>query len=138
MRYACCEKNNGDGMKRRLFVLASLASGWLLYMSVTSWIAGISYWREAEALGRVPTIGPNDLVFLAIKLNKELATRQILWAVCFSAATLASLIITYYLWAGLHKSKLAADGLCPRCSYNLTGNTSGVCPECGTAVAGKA
>ena len=22
-------------------------------------------------------------------------------------------------------------GLCPACGYNLTGNTSGVCPECG-------
>jgi hypothetical protein len=28
-------------------------------------------------------------------------------------------------------------GRCPTCSYDLTGNTSGVCPECGTAVAGK-
>jgi hypothetical protein len=27
---------------------------------------------------------------------------------------------------------------CPSCSYNLTGNTSGVCPECGTAVAREA
>ena len=23
-------------------------------------------------------------------------------------------------------------GLCPQCLYNLTGNVSGVCPECGT------
>lgn len=29
------------------------------------------------------------------------------------------------------------DGRCLHCHYNLTGNTSGVCPECGTAVAGK-
>jgi len=21
---------------------------------------------------------------------------------------------------------------CPKCSYNLTGNVSGICPECGT------
>src|SRR5579859_3140489 len=28
-------------------------------------------------------------------------------------------------------------GCCVRCRYNLTGNTSGVCPECGTAVTGK-
>jgi len=26
---------------------------------------------------------------------------------------------------------------CKECGYNLTGNASGVCPECGTAVAGK-
>ncbi len=25
-------------------------------------------------------------------------------------------------------------GTCPYCGYNLTGNVSGVCPECGTAV----
>ena len=24
--------------------------------------------------------------------------------------------------------------VCPRCYYNLTGNTSGTCPECGTAI----
>ncbi len=29
-------------------------------------------------------------------------------------------------------------GCCRRCGYDLTGNTSGVCPECGTPVAGKA
>ena len=29
----------------------------------------------------------------------------------------------------------AKAGVCTRCSYDLTGNVSGVCPECGTAVA---
>jgi hypothetical protein len=29
------------------------------------------------------------------------------------------------------------DGFCPTCGYNLTANTSGVCPECGTAVSRK-
>ena len=28
--------------------------------------------------------------------------------------------------------------LCPSCHYNLTGNASGACPECGTVVTGKA
>ncbi|MGD8451537.1 MAG: hypothetical protein PVJ57_06935 [Phycisphaerae bacterium] len=28
----------------------------------------------------------------------------------------------------------AWQGHCVNCGYNLTGNTSGVCPECGTAV----
>jgi hypothetical protein len=27
--------------------------------------------------------------------------------------------------------------LCPHCNYNLSGNTTGVCPECGKAVATK-
>ena len=30
------------------------------------------------------------------------------------------------------------QGYCSVCGYDLTGNTSGVCPECGTVVAGKA
>ena len=28
-----------------------------------------------------------------------------------------------------------APGYCIRCGYNLTGNTSGICPECGEAIA---
>ena len=28
-----------------------------------------------------------------------------------------------------------AKGLCERCGYDLTGNVSGVCPECGTTAA---
>ena len=31
-----------------------------------------------------------------------------------------------------------AAGLCTACAYNLTGNTSAVCPECGTPVAARA
>jgi hypothetical protein len=30
--------------------------------------------------------------------------------------------------------RLARRGLCPNCGYNLTGNVSGVCSECGRAV----
>ena len=26
------------------------------------------------------------------------------------------------------------EGLCLKCGYDLTGNESGVCPECGTAI----
>jgi hypothetical protein len=32
----------------------------------------------------------------------------------------------------------AATGHCPSCHYNLTGNVSGICPECGVAVAPSA
>jgi hypothetical protein len=31
-----------------------------------------------------------------------------------------------------------AKGLCVRCGYDLTGNVSGVCPECGNAPEGAA
>ena len=31
------------------------------------------------------------------------------------------------------RARRRARGLCPRCGYDLTGNVSGVCPECGAA-----
>ena len=38
-----------------------------------------------------------------------------------------------------HRARLRRGaGLCMRCGYDLTGNLSGVCPECGAAAAGAA
>ena len=34
----------------------------------------------------------------------------------------------------IHSRVRWIDGLCGKCSYDLTGNVSGVCPECGTAI----
>jgi hypothetical protein len=42
--------------------------------------------------------------------------------------------VTLYL---LRPSKPPPNHVCVACGYNLTGNASGVCPECGTAVTGK-
>jgi hypothetical protein len=36
------------------------------------------------------------------------------------------------------RARRIKPGHCNQCGYSLTGNTSGVCPECGTPVAGKA
>ena len=43
------------------------------------------------------------------------------------------------LWAFKMLPRSAKNaGRCTQCGYNLTGNTSGTCPECGTAGAAKA
>jgi hypothetical protein len=47
--------------------------------------------------------------------------------------TAAGSVPVFVLW----KRRRRPAGYCGRCSYNLTGNTSGVCPECGTALARK-
>ena len=41
-------------------------------------------------------------------------------------------------WLGffLHGRSKPRAGYCAACGYNLTGNTTGVCPECGSTVAG--
>ena len=39
-----------------------------------------------------------------------------------------------FLRRRLRRCRRLHSGCCSRCGYNLTGNTSGVCPECGTAI----
>ena len=36
-----------------------------------------------------------------------------------------------------YRSRPPRIGFCQKCGYNLTGNVSGICPECGTAIAAK-
>jgi len=36
------------------------------------------------------------------------------------------------LWVAVARHRRLRPGFCTRCGYDLTGNTSGVCPECGT------
>jgi hypothetical protein len=38
------------------------------------------------------------------------------------------------IWLRKHLNKRYREGGCEACGYNLTANTSGVCPECGTAL----
>jgi hypothetical protein len=44
-------------------------------------------------------------------------------------------LATIYLLRYRKKMRRIEQGLCVRCGYDLTGNVSGACPECGTAKA---
>ena len=54
-------------------------------------------------------------------------------AFCFALSPACWLLSQYPITAAQKRRR----GLCGRCSYNLTGNTSGVCPECGTSIPTK-
>lgn len=45
------------------------------------------------------------------------------------------LVISRALYTKLRWKLIRQEELCPVCSYSLVGNTSGICPECGTSVA---
>ena len=42
-----------------------------------------------------------------------------------------AVVVTVLLWRRMH---LSATARCQNCGYNLPGNTSGVCPECGQPI----
>ena len=62
-----------------------------------------------------------------------------LWLVCASsfAAALAAWTQMQRRWRREHRQILAALGKCGSCGYDLYGNVSGLCPECGCRRQGK-
>jgi hypothetical protein len=48
---------------------------------------------------------------------------------------LTALLPAWALGHRLRRLRCQSAGRCPHCAYDLTGNVSGVCPECGRAVA---
>ena len=56
------------------------------------------------------------------------------WLVAFIFGLLPG-VLGYGMWRGARSTRA---NQCARCSYDLTGNVSGVCPECGSTVAAKA
>jgi hypothetical protein len=59
------------------------------------------------------------------------------WSIPFWACAAATLVLPVLFVRASIRSKRRRDIGCSTCGYDLTGNVSGVCPECGTAVAGK-
>ena len=55
---------------------------------------------------------------------------------CFGISLWTCSVATVLLAAYLYRKRFRplTEGLCACCSYNLRGNISGVCPECGTAI----
>ena len=80
--------------------------------------AFVSRFRNAFAIVLVS-------LFPVVLTHRRSVEREFAWG--FSCAVLGALVV-------LHLSELfrrQQPGHCVRCAYDLTGNTSGVCPECG-------
>ena len=59
--------------------------------------------------------------------------RQVAVVLLF-ATGMAALVAKYWRRPGGLRRERRAKGLCERCGYDLRGNVSGVCPECGRGV----
>ena len=60
------------------------------------------------------------------------------WALSFPTWSAIALFVAYpaiaFIRGPLRRYRRHRKGLCVKCGYNLTGNTSGICPECGEGI----
>ena len=106
----------------------------------TSW--ELSHTREGDNMyGVRPKGGRTVLSTLGFGFNRQPGwsthghQTQIWLAIPDWAIMLANgLALTPMLRRRLRQRHRRRHGLCLRCGYNLTGNVSGICPECGTSI----
>ena len=82
------------------------------------------------------TTRPSTLAYAYSKL-RLLAQREAAayrWQILGLAAALATYPTIAFIRGPLRRWRRRKRGECVRCGYNLTGNVSGVCPECGTEI----
>ena len=111
-------------MRHRIFAIASAVSIPLCACLLLSPAFGnsVRFWVETP----FGDVGPFDNSFYPCLgvLAIALAILPILWIVLRIRRELMN--------------STRPPGLCPSCSYDLTGNVSGICPECGTDVISEA
>ena len=64
----------------------------------------------------------------------RLRTISVPYWMLFAVGMVAPLMCCLGFLRRFRRRRLSHRGRCERCAYDLTGNTSGVCPECGTPV----
>lgn len=70
-------------------------------------------------------------------VTERFAAPRIVTAVLATALTGFGILL-FILNRGWRKDSQVAPGHCAHCDYDLTGNISGVCPECGSAISRSA
>ena len=57
---------------------------------------------------------------------------------CLAAAAALAIVLARMAYRSVRRHQMEAmeprEPYCPHCGYNLTGNVSGTCPECGTKI----
>jgi predicted RNA-binding Zn-ribbon protein involved in translation (DUF1610 family) len=112
-------------MKRRSGLLAHiiLAAAWGLLAANTSYAVGRVLIARKVGTGNTPPPSPQ------IAALRTLYARINLWGAVFTGLPIFVLLLDKYpAW------RSPPPGHCPHCNYNLTGNVSGLCPECGTTL----
>jgi hypothetical protein len=118
------------------------------FYQVTGWpyrfAAGVTHTKGASPLSSTVLSFPQDarawerygLRYASAGGGTRMVRQRLLvvpaWPVCAALATPPLAVGAGRLVARIRRSRLR-PGHCPACGYDLTGNVSGVCPECGAA-----
>jgi hypothetical protein len=124
------------------FMTWSVDSNWSHYVPLYS--PGIyverSSWPRFSMTVFVPTHLPMSQDrpggwLLPYAMSYYVMSGQLAIGICFwFPITVFSIAPLIWFARRLFRRRMQSQKLCAKCSYNLTGNLSGVCPECGTPV----
>jgi hypothetical protein len=107
-------------------------SGQSSLMNRLGFSANFSTARARGRPGSLPVAGRR--IQLLARVERQHTVSAPLWAVAVVALTPASLWLIS-TWRRRRRQRLRAlRGRCPACGYDLRGNNSGACPECGSPI----
>jgi hypothetical protein len=99
--------------------------GWTLTISSDGGEFAVLFASSGPDYARPPNFNPN---------RHEVYDRLLCWKPATAFAAIPCLWTLVAAGRFLRARRIQTFNLCGACGYNLTANTSGVCPECGTAV----
>ena len=114
------------------------APGWSYVSYATPGGAEPGLWGEVRARDRGGGwLRPVGIAYATVDYVADGSRRRrALYLPHWLFAAVAALAPAWRLRHALRSRRRLAAGRCPACGYDLTGNTSGVCPECGTTCRG--
>ena len=146
-------------MKRRLFNILAAVSLLLCLATSVLWIGSyrhgrfyFSHWDVTDGLLWVSWSVPprpftaDPFAFLgfthiqgdidAAPGGGAVANSEEVAVPCWFLCTLTAILPAIWLWRRNRHRPATGDGMphCAKCDYSLTGNVSGICPECGTPI----
>ena len=116
-----------------------VSQSWVRIRRAPAWFAlaiAVMCFMLTAAVGCVPVI----VAFIALLNPPESSlaadVNMFLLTTVFSCAVgIPAYIITRYVYTVVRWKRVPDEGpICAACGYNLTGNLSGVCPECGEPI----